>query len=98
LNSALRCFPRAAAKPGFWQRLGRCLPSIFPGVACRLMISAAQRDAEIVALRTCAGRPISVEDAQIAAIAVSNGLSLATRNEVDFELIQGLVRVNPWRE
>lgn len=57
---------------------------------------AALRYAAIVASRIRLGRPISVEDAQIAAIALVHGLQLATRNERDFELIDGLAVVNPW--
>lgn len=58
--------------------------------------SAATAYAGIVSLRTRLGRPVSVEDAQIAAIALARGLVLATRNTRDFELIEGLSVVNPW--
>jgi hypothetical protein len=37
-----------------------------------------------------------VEDAQIAAVALTHGMPLATRNTPDFELIDGLQVVNPW--
>lgn len=57
---------------------------------------AAAEYAAIVATRTRLGRPISVEDAQIAAIARSGGLELATRNTRDFSDIDGLQMVNPW--
>lgn len=60
--------------------------------------SAATEYASIVATRTRAGRPISVEDAQIAAIARTSGLKLATRNTRDFSAIKGLALVNPWDE
>ncbi|MGR2912685.1 hypothetical protein [Acidithiobacillus ferrivorans] len=43
-----------------------------------------------MASRTRLGRPISVEDAQIAAIALTHGLTLATRNERDFAWIEDL--------
>jgi hypothetical protein len=66
---------------------GRCLP---------FDEDAARHYAGIVAARTRAGRPISVEDAQTAAIALSAQMSLATRNTTDFELIAGLEIVNPW--
>lgn len=66
---------------------GRCLP--FDEVA-------AVRYARIVAARMQAGRPISLEDAQIAAIALAHGMVLATRNTADFERIEGLDLVNPW--
>lgn len=66
---------------------GRCLP---------FDAQAADHYATIVAERTRMGRPISTEDAQIAAIALAHGLTLATRNVSDFEGISGLVVVNPW--
>ena len=58
--------------------------------------AAAQEYALIVAARVKAGRPVSVEDAQIAAIARGNNLRLVTRNSKDFELIDGLIVINPW--
>ncbi|MGB9670694.1 MAG: type II toxin-antitoxin system VapC family toxin [Halothiobacillaceae bacterium] len=66
---------------------GRCLP---------FDERAALHYAAIVAQRTRAGRPISTEDAQIAAIALAHNLTLATRNVSDFEGIDGLAVVNPW--
>lgn len=57
---------------------------------------AASRYAALVSTRMRAGRPISVEDAQIAAMALASGFILATRNISDFEGIDGLSVVNPW--
>lgn len=68
---------------------GRCLP---------FDEGAARHYARIVSARTRAGRPISVEDAQIAAIALAQRMLLATRNTTDFELIDGLEVVNPWTD
>ena len=58
---------------------------------------AAEHYALIVASRTRMGRPISTEDAQIAAIALAAGLPLLTRNTKDFSDIPGLRQVNPWQ-
>ena len=58
--------------------------------------TAAVHYGQLVAARTRNGRPITVEDAQIAAIALAGGLRLATRNEKDFVGILGLVVLNPW--
>ncbi len=66
---------------------GRCLP---------FDEGAARHYARLVAARMRSGRPISVEDAQIAAIALAHRMPLATRNTADFEHIAGLVVVNPW--
>ena len=51
---------------------------------------------DIVCKRRAAGRPISQFDAQIAAIALSHGDKLATRNVSDFEGC-GLLLVYPWK-
>jgi predicted nucleic acid-binding protein len=51
---------------------------------------SASHSARLVAARTHQGRPISVEDAQIAAIARARSLQLATRNTSDFVGIDGL--------
>lgn len=69
--------------------IDRCLP---------LDCFAAAEYARIVTRRTQQGRPISVEDAQIAAIAKTAGLVLATRNVKDFADIEGLQVVNPWKD
>lgn len=65
---------------------GRCLP---------FNEDAARHYGRIVAARTRAGRPISVEDAQTAAIALAHRMQLATRNTADFEIIDGLEIINP---
>lgn len=67
---------------------GRCL--VFGG-------SAAEQYALIRAQRQRAGRPISTEDAQIAAIALAAHLTLVTRNIKDFDGIEGLEVINPWQ-
>jgi hypothetical protein len=69
---------------------------LFDGRNLSFDTAAAQEYALIVAARMKAGRPVSVEDAQIAAIARANNLRLITRNSKDFELIDGLVVINPW--
>jgi predicted nucleic acid-binding protein len=56
---------------------------------------AASHYAIVVSDREKAGRPISVADAQIAAICRKLDASLATRNTKDFEHI-GLKLIDPW--
>ncbi|MDD4881942.1 MAG: type II toxin-antitoxin system VapC family toxin [Gallionellaceae bacterium] len=60
--------------------------------------NAADRYADLVAMRNRAGAPISVEDAQIAAVSLANGLPLVTRNEKDFAGIDDISIINPWSE
>lgn len=43
-----------------------------------------------------AGTPAPFADGQIAAVAVTNGLTLATRNVADFEVFAGLARESWW--
>jgi predicted nucleic acid-binding protein len=68
----------------------------FPDRCLSFNSIASSKYADIVARRTQTGHPVSVEDAQIAAIALTHNLSLATRNTRDFELIEGLTVINPW--
>jgi predicted nucleic acid-binding protein len=56
---------------------------------------AARVFPQIAAHRRTRGRPIADLDAQIAAIALSHGAALATRNTADFEDC-GLRLINPW--
>lgn len=56
---------------------------------------SASAYASIAAARRKSGRPISHFDAQIAAIARSNGASIATRNVADFEGC-GIKIIDPW--
>lgn len=56
---------------------------------------AAAEYARIRAARKLAGRPMQVQDAQIAAIARCRGASIATRNTRDFEGC-GVELINPW--
>lgn len=58
---------------------------------------AASHYGQILAQAKHSGWAVSVEDAQIAAIAISQDLTLATRNTGDFENISGLRISNPWR-
>lgn len=54
--------------------------------------------AAVVANRRRSGFSITTEDAQIAAIALSHKLPLATRNTKDFLHIDGLTLYNPWSQ
>jgi len=68
----------------------------FPDRCLPFDCEAAGEYALIVSERNRHGHPISVEDAQIAAIAGTAGLTLATRNTKDFSDITGLELVDPW--
>jgi len=57
--------------------------------------AAARSYAEIAARRRASGHPISQADGQIAAIAHSRGMAVATRNVPDFDGM-GIEVINPW--
>jgi predicted nucleic acid-binding protein len=58
-------------------------------------VTAAGHCADVRVRRRQAGRPITLADAQIAAICRSHGATLATRNVDDFTGT-GVALVNPW--
>jgi predicted nucleic acid-binding protein len=66
---------------------GRILPFDRPAAAAYARIAAGRR---------LSGRPISQADAQIAAVALSRGAAVATRNVADF-LECGVEVIDPWR-
>ena len=70
----------------------------FPERCLAFDSAAAANYAIVVSRRTGIGRPVSVEDAQIAAIALTHNMLLATRNTKDFEGIDGLRIINPWSQ
>ena len=58
-------------------------------------LAAATRYGDLAAGREANGRPISVFDAQIAAVCQARSATLATRNVKDFEGT-GVVVIDPW--
>lgn len=81
------------------QNIADAAARMFEAFSGRLIVFgelAAIQYGQLVARRTRIGRPITVEDAQIAAIALAHGLRLATRNVRDFEDIPNLELVDPW--
>lgn len=58
---------------------------------------AAECYGTLVAARIRAGKPISVEAAQIASVALCHNLPLVTRNIKDFAGIEQMALINPWQ-
>ena len=58
---------------------------------------AAEICGTLLANNRASGRHVKLPDTQIAAIALSRGFTLATRNIADFQF-EGLKLVNPWAE
>lgn len=71
---------------------------LLKGFSQRIMAfdeGAARHYGPLMADRRRAGRPMAAPDGQIAAIARSRAMALATRNIRDFEAC-GLALINPW--
>jgi toxin FitB len=68
----------------------------FGGAPLPFDAPAATAYAAVVAARRAAGAPISVEAAQVAAIALHHRLPLATRTPRDYAGIAGLSLIDPW--
>ncbi|MGA2385206.1 MAG: type II toxin-antitoxin system VapC family toxin [Candidatus Bathyarchaeia archaeon] len=64
--------------------------TVFP-----LDFASSRKAAEISATLAAKGETIDFRDAMIAAIAVENGLTLVTRNQVHFKRIKGL-QIESW--
>jgi toxin FitB len=79
------------------EAVARSVLGLFIGRILPFDSGAAAAYAEIVATRQRIGRPINDFDAQIAAIARSRDMALATRNASDFGGIDLRV-IDPWAE
>jgi predicted nucleic acid-binding protein len=75
--------------------VAKMLAEDFAGRILPFDSDAAEAYSRIASSRRAMGRPISEPDARIAAIAMSRGARLATRNARDFEHC-GIKVLNPW--
>jgi toxin FitB len=75
--------------------LGDQIASLFGNRILPFNIAAAEAYAQIVTHALRRGRAISVTDGQIAGIATSCNLSVATRDEAPFRMA-GIIVINPW--
>ena len=90
-----RLLPAGKRRRQLEQSLEAMFSQDFAGRVLPFDSSAAMQYADLTAGRQRAGLPISQFDAQIAAIAASHRLGLATRNVRGFEAC-GLEVTNPW--
>lgn len=87
--------PDGRRKTGLEEAALQMLDEEFAGRVLPFDEDAAVHYAALVSRREHAGRPISMADAQIAAICLHRAAALATRNSKDFEGV-GIVLANPW--
>ncbi|BBY05865.1 type II toxin-antitoxin system VapC family toxin [Mycobacterium noviomagense] len=87
--------PEGRRKRDLFSKVGALLVEDFAEQILPFDGPAAVHYADIVASRELAGRPISMADAQTAAICRQWSAGVATRNAADFEGT-GIQVVNPW--
>lgn len=95
LRYGIARLPDGRRRAGLEARLERMIEAGFADRILPFDDRAARHYAEIVAGRETRGQPISMADAEIAAICRSIGADLATRNTKDFS-DTGITVVNPW--
>lgn len=93
LGAAL--LPPGKRRDGLQLSIGNLFAQDFESRVLPFDHSAAPAYAAVTAARRAAGRPISILDAQIAAICVATRAQLATHNIADFEGC-GIDLINPW--
>jgi predicted nucleic acid-binding protein len=95
LVSGIDCMPGGRKQIALREAVEGMIAGDFRGQILRFDVPCARCYGQILAARQKLGRPISQMDALIAATALANGATLATRNTSDFENC-GVPLVNPW--
>jgi hypothetical protein len=95
LFSGLDLMPVGSRQRQLREKAEYMFSALFADRIYDLDISAARLFGTVLRMRASIGRPIDDMDALIAATALSNGVTLATRNIADFELC-GIPLINPW--
>ncbi len=97
IESAIALLPEGKRKTAL-QRATQVVTQAFSSRCLPLDCASTVAYAKIQSQSKIAGRPMSVEDAQIAAIADENSLVLVTRNVADFDFLSDLQLLNPWQD
>ena len=95
IRTGIAFLPQGARRQGLANAAERTLEGLFADRILPFDSGAARAYAEIAAGRRRKGRPIGEADCQIAAIARSRGMAVATRNVRDFA-DTGVETIDPW--
>ena len=95
VRTGIAFLPEGKRRRGIAEAAHRAFSGLFAGRVLPFDSAAACAYAEIAAARRAAGRPVSQADGQIAAIARSRGMAVATRNIRDFA-DTGIDLIDPW--
>jgi hypothetical protein len=91
----IESLPAGRCRNGLAAALERQIVSLFEDRIIPFDVGAAEAYAKVVTLARAKGCTISVADGQIAAIASSRNLTIASCDEVPFHAA-GLAVINPW--
>lgn len=94
LRKGIEAMPAGARKTSFLDWLENDIPPYFAGRILPVDRRIAERWGHLCGT---AGRPLPAIDSLLAATALEQGLTLVTRNVVDFDL-PGLSVINPWQD
>ena len=95
IEFGLRAMPGGRRRDSLEERFERFIACAFDGRVLAFDEAAARSYGIVMASRRELGRPTSVPDGQIAAIARTRGYAVATRNTPDYELC-GIRLLNPF--
>lgn len=95
LRHGLELLPSGRKKARLGIALLGLLAQEFAGRIITFDSAASAYYAQVMVLRSKAGRPLQVQDAMIAGCCLAHVATLVTRNTRDFEGL-GLTMVNPW--
>ncbi len=95
VRTGIALLPSGDRRHGLAEACERAFGTLFAGRVLPFDGDAARAYAEIASARRVLGRPVSQADCQIAAIARSCGMAVATRNIRDFEDM-GIEILDPW--
>ena len=97
VRTGIAFLPEGRRRRGIAEAADRAFGGLFAGRVLPFDSEAARAYAEITATCRAAGRPVSQADGQIAAIARSRGMAVATRNVRDFADM-GIDLIDPWAD
>ncbi|WP_290652411.1 type II toxin-antitoxin system VapC family toxin [Aquisalimonas sp.] len=95
LRAGVALLPAGKRQAGLQENLEKRVLPLFAGRVLSFDLACTRAYAESIARARKAGFAIAASDGYIAAIAATNGLSVATRDTNPFEAA-GIAVVNPW--
>lgn len=95
LRAGIALMPAGKRRHVLHDNLEKCLLPMFANRVLSFDMACTKAYAELLAKARAAGLAIETADAFIAAVALANGFTVATRDTTPFEAA-GLTVINPW--